>query len=568
MAKRLGELLVENGVITPSQLEEALEIQKEKGGMLASILLELGYADRETLGKYLSELMHIEFVDVTKIEIDDATLNAIPAEVAMKYSVLPIKRRGNILKVAMLTPLDVNVLDNLKFSSGFEIDSMVAIESDLLEKVKHYYKSASQLAEILENDEIDISEEDVEVIDSREEEEEDSELAIISESAPVVKLVNKVLMTAIENRAADIHIEPYEKDTRVRYRIDGILHEVDKPPKRLHKAVVQRIKILSNMNITEKRRPQDGRIRLKYKGRPIDFRVSVVPTMFGEKVAIRILDREAISFDLGALGFNDEMKKVIRRNIHKPHGIILVTGPTGSGKTTTLYAMLDEINDVGINITTAEDPIEYTIEGINQLQVRESIGLTFASALRAYLRQDPNVIMVGEIRDKETAEIAIRASLTGHLVLSTMHTNGAAATVTRIVNMGIEPFLVASTLNLVISQRLIRKICKNCKYEVEIDPNVLKAASIDPDSLKGIKFYKGRGCKVCMNTGYKGMVGIFEILQVTSKIREAILERKSTDELQEIAIKEGMLSLRQAAVEKLKEGVTDIENVIKETSIR
>ncbi len=568
MAKRLGELLVENGVITPSQLEEALEIQKEKGGMLASILLELGYADRETLGKYLSELMHIEFVDVTKIEIDDATLNAIPAEVAMKYSVLPIKRRGNILKVAMLTPLDVNVLDNLKFSSGFEIDSMVAIESDLLEKVKHYYKSASQLAEILENDEIDISEEDVEVIDSREEEEEDSELAIISESAPVVKLVNKVLMTAIENRAADIHIEPYEKDTRVRYRIDGILHEVDKPPKRLHKAVVQRIKILSNMNITEKRRPQDGRIRLKYKGRPIDFRVSVVPTMFGEKVAIRILDREAISFDLGALGFNDEMKKVIRRNIHKPHGIILVTGPTGSGKTTTLYAMLDEINDVGINITTAEDPIEYTIEGINQLQVRESIGLTFASALRAYLRQDPNVIMVGEIRDKETAEIAIRASLTGHLVLSTMHTNGAAATVTRIVNMGIEPFLVASTLNLVISQRLIRKICKNCKYEVEIDPNVLKAASIDPDSLKGIKFYKGRGCKVCMNTGYKGMVGIFEILQVTSKIREAILERKSTDELQEIAVKEGMLSLRQAAVEKLKEGVTDIENVIKETSIR
>ncbi len=568
MAKRLGELLVENGVITPSQLEEALEIQKEKGGMLASILLELGYADRETLGKYLSELMHIEFVDVTKIEIDDATLNAIPAEVAMKYSVLPIKRRGNILKVAMLTPLDVNVLDNLKFSSGFEIDSMVAIESDLLEKVKHYYKSASQLAEILENDEIDISEEDVEVIDSREEEEEDSELAIISESAPVVKLVNKVLMTAIESRAADIHIEPYEKDTRVRYRIDGMLHEVDKPPKRLHKAVVQRIKILSNMNITEKRRPQDGRIRLKYKGRPIDFRVSVVPTMFGEKVAIRILDREAISFDLGALGFNDEMKKVIRRNIHKPHGIILVTGPTGSGKTTTLYAMLDEINDVGINITTAEDPIEYTIEGINQLQVRESIGLTFASALRAYLRQDPNVIMVGEIRDKETAEIAIRASLTGHLVLSTMHTNGAAATVTRIVNMGIEPFLVASTLNLVISQRLIRRICKNCKYEVEIDPNVLKAASIDPDSLKGIKFYKGRGCKVCMNTGYKGMVGIFEILQVTSKIREAILERKSTDELQEIAIKEGMLSLRQAAVEKLKEGVTDIENVIKETSIR
>ncbi|MCD6246780.1 Flp pilus assembly complex ATPase component TadA [candidate division WOR-3 bacterium] len=568
MAKRLGELLVENGVITPSQLEEALEIQKEKGGMLASILLELGYADRETLGKYLSELMHIEFVDVTKIEIDDATLNAIPAEIAMKYSVLPIKRRGNILKVAMLTPLDVNVLDNLKFSSGFEIDSMVAIESDLLEKVKHYYKSASQLAEILENDEIDISEEDVEVIDSREEDEEDSELAIISESAPVVKLVNKVLMTAIENRAADIHIEPYEKDTRVRYRIDGILHEVDKPPKRLHKAVVQRIKILSNMNITEKRRPQDGRIRLKYKGRPIDFRVSVVPTMFGEKVAIRILDREAISFDLGALGFNDEMKKVIRRNIHKPHGIILVTGPTGSGKTTTLYAMLDEINDVGINITTAEDPIEYTIEGINQLQVRESIGLTFASALRAYLRQDPNVIMVGEIRDKETAEIAIRASLTGHLVLSTMHTNGAAATVTRIVNMGIEPFLVASTLNLVISQRLIRKICKNCKYEVEVDPNVLKAASIDPDSLKGIKFYKGRGCKVCMNTGYKGMVGIFEILQVTSKVREAILERKSTDELQEIAIKEGMLSLRQAAVEKLKEGVTDIENVIKETSIR
>ncbi len=568
MAKRLGELLVENGVITPSQLEEALEIQKEKGGMLASILLQLGYADRATLGKYLSKLMHVDFVDVTAIDVDDMTKNAIPPDIAIKYSVLPIERRGNILKVAMLTPLDVNVLDNLKFSSGFEIDSMVAIESDLLDRVSTYYQSASQLAEITPEDEIDISEEDVEVIDSREEEEEDLELSVISESAPVVKLVNKVLMSAIERRAADIHIEPYQKEVRVRYRIDGILHEVDKPPKRLHKAVVQRIKILANMDITEKRRPQDGRIRLKYKGRPVDFRVSVVPTLFGEKIAIRILDREAVSFDLGALGFNDDMKKVIRKNIHNPHGIILVTGPTGSGKTTTLYAMLNEINDVGINITTAEDPIEYTIEGINQLQVRESIGLTFASALRAYLRQDPNVIMVGEIRDKETAEIAIRASLTGHLVLSTMHTNGAAATVTRIVNMGIEPFLVASTLNLVISQRLIRKICNNCKYEVEVDPTILKSASIDPDSLKGVKFYKGRGCKVCMNTGYKGMVGIFEILEVTSKIRDAILKGVSTDELHALATKEGMLSLRDAAVEKLREGVTDIENVIKETSIR
>jgi type IV pilus assembly protein PilB len=567
MTKRLGELLVDKGLVTKGQIDEALQIQKEKGGMLASILLNLGYADRKTLGIYLSKVMNIKFIDITTADIDDAVLNLVPPDIAIKYIVIPIKRSGNILSVAMLDPLNYSLIDNLKFTTSFEIEPFVGIESDLEEKVNIYYKSASMIAQITDEDDIDIGVEDVQVIEEGEEESE-FELTAASESAPVVKLVNKILMTAIDKKAADIHIEPYEKEMRIRYRIDGILHEIDKPRKSLHKGVVQRIKILSVMDITEKRRPQDGRIRLNFKGRPIDFRVSVVPTMYGEKVAIRILDRQAVSFDLSKLGFSKSMIKITRKNIHNPHGIILVTGPTGSGKTTTLYAMLNEINDIGINITTAEDPVEYTIEGINQLQVNETIGLTFAKALRSYLRQDPNVIMVGEIRDKETAEIAIRASLTGHLVLSTMHTNNASSTITRIVNMGVEPFLVASTLNLIISQRLMKKVCKNCRYEVEPDVSILKSAMIAPNLLKNSKLYKGSGCKECMNTGYKGMVGAFEMLSVTPKIKHGILSRISTDELSELAIKEGMITLRDAAIDLLKEGVTDLENVLKETTIR
>ncbi len=567
MTKRLGELLVSNGLVTKGQIDEALQIQKEKGGMLASILLNLGYADRNTLGIYLGKVMNVKFIDVTTADIDDTVLNLIPPDIAIKYIVIPIRRSGNILSVAMLDPLNYSLIDNLKFTTSFEIEPLVGIESDIEEKVNSYYRSASMIAQISDKDDIDIGEGDVQIIEEGEEESE-FELTAASESAPVVQLVNKILMTAIDKRAADIHIEPYEKDMRIRYRIDGMLHEIDKPRKSLHKGVVQRIKILSTMDITEKRRPQDGRIRLSFRGRPIDFRVSVVPTMYGEKVAIRILDRQAVSFDLSKLGFSKSMIKIAEKNIHSPHGIILVTGPTGSGKTTTLYAMLNEINDVGINITTAEDPVEYTIVGVNQLQINEAIGVTFSKALRAYLRQDPNVIMVGEIRDKETAEIAIRASLTGHLVLSTMHTNSASATITRIVNMGVEPFLVASTLNLIISQRLMKKVCKNCRYEIEPDVSILKSARIDPNSLKKSKLYRGSGCKECMNTGYKGMVGAFEMISVTPKIRQGILNKMSTDELNELAIKEGMITLREAALDLLKEGVTDLENVLKETTVR
>jgi len=395
-----------------------------------------------------------------------------------------------------------------------------------------------------------------------------SDLASQVDSGPIVKLVNTIISNGVSAGASDVHIEPYDKELRIRFRVDGILREVMKPPKKMHKAIVSRIKIMAKMKIAEKRLPQDGRIKVKIKGKPVDLRVASMPTIYGEKMALRILDRSAISFNLEDLGFEENQLDLFINAIRMPFGIVLVTGPTGCGKTTTLYAALEKINTMDVNITTAEDPVEYSLVGVNQVQMREAVGLTFASALRSYLRQDPNIIMVGEIRDRETAEIAIRASLTGHLVLSTIHTNTAAATITRLTNMGVEPFLLASTLNIVISERLLRKVCLNCAEEVEVSADYLKRIGLDPEEFNGVKFYKGAGCSVCNGTGYKGRLGLFEVMTLSPKLREVILERASTDKVQDETVKEGMKTLRDMAIVKLKLGVTTIEEVLKETTLR
>jgi type IV pilus assembly protein PilB len=399
-------------------------------------------------------------------------------------------------------------------------------------------------------------------------EEEGGDLAAEIDSGPIVKLVNTIITKGVEAGASDVHIEPYEKEVRVRFRIDGILREVMKPPKKMHKGIVSRIKIMAKMKISEKRLPQDGRIKVKIRGKPIDLRVASLPTMFGEKVAMRILDRSAVSFNLEDLGFEENQLEQFIHGIKMPFGIVLVTGPTGCGKTTTLYAALELINNQTVNITTAEDPVEYSLLGVNQVQMRESVGLTFASALRSYLRQDPNIIMVGEVRDKETAEISIRASLTGHLVLTTVHTNTAAATITRLVNMGVEPFLIASTVNNIVSQRLLRKICLNCAEEVDVSEEYLERIGLNPDDLKDTIFHKGAGCNVCNGTGYKGRIGIFEIMGMSAHIRELVLDKVSTDVLQQAAVDEKMMTLRDIAVEKLKQGITTVHEVLKETSIK
>ncbi len=567
---KLGRLLIEAGLITRFQLNKALAEQKKTGEKLGTLLVKMGFISEEKLNEFLSQQYKIPAVNLSEIEIDEVAVKLIEKNVALRNKVIPFKRTGNILHVAMANPLDMQIIDDLKFSTQLEIKPYISSEGSIVSTLDNIYEN-----EILDDIEIDEDDdEDIELEILKEDKENDglSDIALEAASTrgPAVQLVNKLLINAVESRAGDIHIEPYEKRLRVRFRIDGMLREVMEPPLPLHKAMVARIKVMSNMKVQESRKPQDARMKLKVKGKPIDLRISTVPTMYGEKVAIRILDQSRVSFDFAELGMEKEQYKEFMKAVKNPYGIVLVTGPTGSGKTTTLYAAVNAINSEDVNITTAEDPVEFSLHGINQLQVNEGIGLTFASALRAYLRQDPNVIMVGEIRDKETAEIAIRAALTGHLVLSTVHTNSAAATVTRLVNMGVENFLLASTVNLVESQRLIRKLCDNCKVPYTPTKDELFRAHINPDDLDGHKIYKARqgGCDKCGGTGYYGMVGIFEVLPVTPIIRKMILDNASTDDIQEQAIKEGMVSLRMSAINKLKEGITDIVEVIRETSIR
>jgi len=561
---RIGRMLLRDGVINETQLQTALKRQRELGGRIGTHFIELGYVNEKTLVNYLSKQYEVPGVALSEFPLDKDVLDMIPPEFAQKFNVIPLKREGKYLTVAMVNPKDVFAIDAIRFRTGLDIKPVVACEKSIKKILEEHYKTKALEDEVMEEMGL---EDAIEVIEEKEEE-RFSDLIAQVDSGPVVKYVNYLLRNAVKERASDIHIEPYEKEVRVRFRIDGLLHEHKPPPVKLFRAVVSRLKVMAKLKIQEKRFPQDGRFEARIDGRRVDFRISTVPTLYGEKVALRILDRSQASFDLRDLGFEEESLNHFLKALKNPFGIILVTGPTGSGKTTTLYAALNEINDPGINITTAEDPVEYSLMGINQLQVNESIGLTFASALRAYLRQDPDVIMVGEIRDKTTTEIAIRAALTGHLVLSTVHTNSAAATITRLINMGVEPFLIASTIIVVVSQRLVRKICTSCKAPLKISDDDLVKYGFDPQVFKGKEIFHGIGCDKCKNTGYSGRIGLFEVLPVTKRIRNMILDRATDDEIEAVAVEEGMITLREAGIRKILRGETDIFEVAKETTLR
>lgn len=567
---KLGELLVKQGTITEEMLDQALEEQKKDGARLGSTLIKLGFLTEEDLLNALSKHFGVKAIDLRNKELDENLLKLIPSDLAGKYLVVPVSRFGHTLTVAMVNPGDMTAIEDIQFATGFEVKPVVASEEAILKIVQEHYHVQKLLSDVMYEIEMaEAGEGNVQVVEGETDEEQQEDLAGIqddSDSGPALKLTSKIITDAVEMNVSDIHIEPYEKDMRIRYRIDGILHEVMKPPKRMNKAIATVIKVMAKLKVEEKRLPQDGRIKARIHNKIIDIRVSTVPTLFGEKIALRILDRSAIQLNLDLLGFEEETLKTFRKAIKTPYGIVLVTGPTGSGKTTTLYSALTELNDPGLNITTAEDPIEYSLMGINQLQVNEKIGLTFASALRAYLRQDPNIIMVGEIRDLETAQIAIRASLTGHLVLSTVHTNSAAATITRLVNMDVEPFLIASTVLAVESQRLLRKICEKCRKETEYPDEILMDAGIDPKKLD-FTLYKGEGCDECRGTGYKGRIGIFENMMITPKIRELILRNATSAEIEKAAVDDGMVTLHEAALRKLKSGLTTVEEVIRETKV-
>ena len=562
MSGRLGDLLVGNGLITPAQLEKALQDQKISGNKLGSALVKLGYISEKTLVSFLSRHYGVPAIDLNEIQIDPEAMKMIPADVIFKYQSIPIKRVGSTLRVAMSDPSNILAIDDIKFLAGCHVEVFVSTESAIKTVIDRFYDPSDALNDIMdgikEGETIDLLE-DTEDIDV-------SELKQAVEDAPVVKLVNLVLNEAIKRAASDIHIEPYEKVFRVRLRVDGVLYEFMKPPLKLKNAITSRVKIMSKLDIAERRLPQDGRIKVKYgKDKEMDFRVSVLPTLFGEKVVMRLLDKSSLQLDMTKLGFEEKPLLEFRDSIHKPFGMVLVTGPTGSGKTTTLYSALTELNQISENISTAEDPVEYNLMGINQVQIHEEIGLSFANCLRSFLRQDPDIIMVGEIRDFETAEIAIKAALTGHMVLSTLHTNDAPATISRLLNMGIEPFLVASAVNLIVAQRLARKVCDGCKTVVQVSPQMLLNLGVPSEELQGFTCYKGAGCARCSNTGYKGRVALYEVLPVREEVREQILQGASAGEIKKEAVSLGMKSLRQAALQKLKEGVTSVEEVIKVT---
>ena len=562
MSGRLGDLLVNNGLINPAQLEKALQDQKISGTKLGSALVKLGYISEKNLVSFLSRHYGVPAIDLNEIQIDADAMKMIPADVIFKYQAIPIKRVGSTLRVAMSDPSNILAIDDIKFLAGCHVEVFVSTESAIKTAIDRFYDPSDALNDIMdgikEGETIDLLE-DTEDIDV-------SELKQAVEDAPVVKLVNLILNEAINRAASDIHIEPYEKVFRVRLRVDGVLYEFMKPPLKLKNAITSRVKIMSKLDIAERRLPQDGRIKVKYgRDKEMDFRVSVLPTLFGEKVVMRLLDKSSLQLDMTKLGFEEKPLLEFREAIHKPFGMVLVTGPTGSGKTTTLYSALTELNQISENISTAEDPVEYNLMGINQVQIHEEIGLSFANCLRSFLRQDPDIIMVGEIRDFETAEIAIKAALTGHMVLSTLHTNDAPATISRLLNMGIEPFLVASAVNLIVAQRLARKICDGCRTAVQVSPQMLMNLGVPPEELPGFTCYKGAGCARCSNTGYKGRVALYEVLPVREEIRELILQGASAGEIKKGAVSLGMKSLRQAALQKLKEGVTSVDEVLKVT---
>jgi len=562
---RLGDLFVKEGLITEQQLQEGLAEAKTSGFRIGYALVHLGFVAEEELTRMLAKQYRVPAVDLEKITVDPKIIKLIPANVAQKHLVLPLRRVGRMLTVAMTNPTDFSAIDDLKFISKLEIEPVIVGEYTLRKHLEKYYglgQDEAQVASLLD----EWGEMDVEVIEETDDEDY-SALAAEIDSAPVVKFINGLLTDAVHKGASDIHIEPYEKEIRIRYRIDGALMEIMKPPMKMKAALTSRIKILADLNIAERRVPQDGRIKLKLKNKVVDFRVSTLPVIFGEKIVLRILDKGNLTFDLTKFGFEPKAEKDFMWAIQRPYGMVLVTGPTGSGKTTTLYSALSQINTIDTNIMTAEDPVEYNIYGINQVLVRTEIGMTFAAALKAFLRQDPNIIMVGEIRDIETGGIAIKAALTGHLVLSTLHTNDTPSTITRMIDMGLEPFNVASALNLLSAQRLGRRICQNCKVEATYTEEYLKSAKVDLEWASKHTLYKGEGCDTCGGSGYKGRCGFYEVMIMSTPLRKAIMDELGTDELRAVAQSEGMLTLREDALKKVERGITTLDEVVKETSV-
>ncbi len=571
MPIKLGELLVKENLISPQQLQEALTYQKQQGGKLGYNLVKLGFVKDEEITQLLSRQYGVPSINLARFEIDPSVIKLVPAETAQKYQIIPLSRAGANLTIAMVDPTNVFAMDDIKFMTGYNVEPVVASETAIMDSIEKYYGSVHSLQIKEEMDklvETDDFTDDVEVL----EEGEDidlQELEKSSEEAPVVKLCNLILTDALRRGASDIHIEPYEREFRVRFRIDGILYVVMNPPMKLRDAMISRIKIMAKLDISEKRLPQDGRIKLRMnnqgKMRELDYRVSTLPTLFGEKIVLRLLDKENLMLDMTKLGFEVESLKHFEEAIFKPWGMVLVTGPTGSGKTNTLYSAISQLNVPETNIMTAEDPVEFNLAGVNQVQMKEAIGLNFAAALRSFLRQDPNIVLVGEIRDFETAEIAVKAALTGHLVLSTLHTNDAPSTVNRLMNMGIEPFLVATSVHLICAQRLVRRICSECTAPFEIPAQGLIDAGFTPEEAKTVQPQKGRGCGSCNSTGYRGRVGLYEVFQLSDEIRQLILEGASSIELKARAMEEGMITLRRSGLEKVRDGLTTMEEVVRET---
>jgi type IV pilus assembly protein PilB len=571
MAVKLGEMLIKAGLLTPPKLQEALEYQKSNGGKLGFNLVKLGFVKEEDITRVLSQQYGVPAISLGKVEIDDVVVKLIPSEVAQKYLIMPVSRTGATLTIAMVDPTNVFAMDDIKFMTGYNVEPVVASEVAIKEAIDRYYGSihALELKKVM--DEMaheEQQDQNLELLDD-EEEVDLQKLEASTEEAPVVRLVNLILTDSIKRSASDIHIEPYEKDFRVRFRIDGVLYEIMQPPMKLRDAITSRLKIMAKLDISEKRLPQDGRIKIKMKlqgkNREMDYRVSVLPTLFGEKIVLRLLDKENLMLDMTRLGFEQESLTKFEKAIFKPYGMVLVTGPTGSGKTNTLYSSISRVNTPETNIMTAEDPVEFNLHGINQVQMKEQIGLNFAAALRSFLRQDPNIVLVGEIRDFETAEIAVKASLTGHLVLSTLHTNDAPSTINRLMNMGIEPYLVATSVHLICAQRLVRRVCKDCKEEITMPQQAMVDIGYAPEEATTIKLYKGRGCQTCNNTGYKGRVGLYEVMEIGDGLREMILTGASSLELKNKAIEDGMITLRGSGLRKLKSGQTTVEEVVRET---
>ncbi len=569
MAVKLGEMLIRSHLITQEQLDKALDYQKTNGGKLGFNLVKLGFVREEDITQLLSQQFGVASVSLKSLEVDQSVVKLIPSEVAQKYLIMPISRTGSTLTIAMVDPTNVFAMDDIKFMTGYNVDPVVASEISIKEAIDNYYGSSHQLELKKVMDEMGQAEaQDLELL----EEEEELNLGALeaaSEDAPVVKLVNLILTDSIKRAASDIHIEPYEREFRVRYRIDGVLYEIMNPPMKLRDAMTSRLKIMAKLDIAEKRLPQDGRIKIKMKlqnkNKEMDYRVSVLPTLFGEKIVLRLLDKENLMLDMTRLGFEQDSLTRFEKAIFKPYGMVLVTGPTGSGKTNTLYSSMSRVNTPETNIMTAEDPVEFNLHGINQVQMKEQIGLNFAAALRSFLRQDPNIILVGEIRDFETAEIAVKAALTGHLVLSTLHTNDAPSTVNRLMNMGIEPFLVATSVHLICAQRLIRRVCAGCREEIHMPPQALVEIGFRPDEAGKVRLFKGKGCQTCNNTGYKGRAGLYEVMEVTDSLREMILCGASAIELRRKAVEEGMITLRGSGLQKLRDGLTTVDEVLRET---